>query len=168
MRRVAHIFWLAGLIILTGCTGYRLGPVSQADYHTVAVPMFKNRTLKPQLEAQITNAIIKRFQSDGTLRVTHETAADVLLSGEIIRYGRRDLRALRDDTQVPREYRIEIEVQLQARDRRTGQVILEKVEVVGTADALIGSDLQSAEQQALPLCADDIARKAVRLLAESW
>jgi hypothetical protein len=148
--------------------GYRLGPVSHTDHKSVAVPMFRNKTLHPQLEAQITNAIIKRFQADGTLRVDSRDDADVVVTGVIIDYTRDELRSVREDVGTAREYRINITAEIEARDGRTGKMIVEKTSVTGKADTFIGSDLQSAEFQALPLAADDMARQVISLLTESW
>lgn len=173
MRRTLRPALTAGLTTLcaaltAGCAGYRLGAVSKMDYHSIAVPMFHNKTLTPQLEAQVTNGTIKRLQADGTLEVRSEADADVLLTGEIIRYRRSPLRSLRDETGTPREYRITIEAQIEARDRVTGRAVLKPTTVSGSAETFIGSDLQSAELQALPLVADDLAKRVVSLLVENW
>jgi hypothetical protein len=155
-------------VLLAGCAGYRLGPTLGAQYRSVAVPMFRNKTLKPQLEAQVTNGIIKRFQADGTLRVDSIANADVVLTGEIVRYRRHELRSRRTETGTPREYRVSIDAKIEARDRVTGKVLLASTTVTGSADTFIGDDLQSAEEQVLPLIADDLAKQVVTLLAEKW
>ena len=154
--------------LLTGCAGYHVGPIFKGNYKTVAVPMFKNHTYRPQLEAQVTNALIKRLQSDGTLQVVSADNADVLLTGEITRYLRGELRSAHEETREPREYKLTIEVRISLRDQRTGQLILKPTLVTGSTETFIGSDLQSTEYQALPLIADDVARRAARLLTESW
>lgn len=163
-------FALLGLccLLAISCAGYRLGPVGRADYKSVAVPMFRNATLRPQLEAQITNAIIKRLQADGSLRVQSVADADIVLTGTIARYQRSTVRSLREDTGVPREYNITITATVEAREARTGRVVLQPTELTGSADTFIGHDQQSAELQVLPLIADDLARKVVRLLVETW
>jgi Lipopolysaccharide-assembly len=158
---------LAGLLF-SGCMGYRVGPVLKADYRSVAVPMFKNKTLKPQLEAQVTNGIIRRLQSDGTLRVDSLENADIVLDGEIVSYRRTRLRALQTEASTPREFRVYIDARVEAHNRVTGKIILPPTIVTGSADTFIGDDLQSAEFQALPLIADDLARQVVSLLVESW
>jgi len=155
-------------LLTAGCAGYHVGPVTKRDFKTIAVPMFRNRTLRPQLEAQITNAIIKGLQEDGSLRLQSEANASVVLEGDVIHYERTVLRLLQSDTRVPREFEIAITVRVEARDRQTGQVVLRPTEVIGKSDVFIGSDQQSAEFQALPLIADDIAHKVVGLLVESW
>lgn len=156
------------ILLLTGCAGYRLGSTLSAEYRSVAVPMFRNKTYKPQLEAQVTNGIIKRFQSDGTLRVESAASADVVLTGTIIGYHRNQLRSRAAETGTPREYRVSIEAKIEARERVTGKVVLAPTTVNGSADTFIGNDLQSAEEQVLPLIAEDLARQVVTLLAEKW
>ncbi len=162
--------WLTSLLgVLTlGCAGYQLGPTQSLPYRSIAVLMFKNKTLKPQLEAQITNAIIKRFQRDGTLRIESAENADVVLTGQITKYDRQELRAVRTDVNTPREYRITLTARIEARLRGTGELVFSPVTVEGRADTFIGTDLQSADEQALPLIAEDLAKRVMPLLAERW
>ncbi len=168
---IARCYRLAALLLVllsAGCAGYRVGSLLNADYKTVAVPMFRNKSYKPQTEAQVTNAILKRFQSEGSLQVVNEADADLLVTGTITEFARAELRSVREDTDIVREYRITIKAEIAAINRRTGEVVLKKTTVTGSADTFIGSDLQSAEYQALPLVADDLAKKVVTLLTESW
>ena len=167
MSRAVCLAFLAA-VFASGCAGYRLGPTLGAQYRTVAVPMFRNKTYHPQLEAQITNGIIKRFQADGTLQVDSVANADVILTGVITQYRRHNLRSSRTDTGAPREYRVSIEARIEARDRVTGKIVLASTLVTGSADTFIGNDLQTAEAQLLPLIADDLAKQVVTLLAEQW
>lgn len=153
---------------LFGCAGYHIGPVTKTSFHSIAVPMFRNDTLIPQLEAQISNAVIQRLQQDGSLQIEPRSRADVVLHGTVERYDRIALRSLRTDTGVPREFRISITVRVEATDRRTGETVLKSTEVEGTSDVFIGEDQQSAEYQALPLVADDIAKRVAGLIVESW
>ena len=151
-----------------GCAGYHVGPVTKHEFKSIAVPVFRNTTLQPQIEAQISNAIIRRIQQDGSLRIEPEPRADVVLKGSITKYNRESLRSLRTDTGVPREFEITITVHVEAIDRRTGETVLRLTEVEGKSDVFIGEDQQSAEEQALPLIADDIAKRVTGLLVESW
>jgi len=155
-------------LLLTGCLGYRVGAVGDRNFKSVSVPMFRNQTVTPQLEAQVSNAIIKRLQQDGTLRVENRETADVVLLGTLTRYRRTAIRATREDSGVPREYRVTITARVEVRDQRTGQIILKPTDFEGSAEVFIGADLQSADYQALPLAADDIARQVVARLVESW
>ena len=155
-------------LLAFGCAGYHVGPVTKQSFKSIAVPVFRNTTLRPQLEAQISNAIIQRLQQDGSLRIESEPRADVVLKGSITKYNRQALRSLRTDTGVPREFEITITVRVEATDRRTGETVLKSTEVEGKSDVFIGEDQQSAEEQALPLIADDIGKRVAGLLVESW
>ena len=166
MRTALPLFLVC--LFAFGCAGYRVGPVAKRNFKSIAVPMFSNETLRPQLEAQISNAVIKRLQQDGSLRIEPKPRADVVLNGTVFRYVRNALRTLHSDTGVPREYEIVITVRVEARDRRTGEIVLKPTEVEGKSDVFIGEDQQSAEEQVLPLVADDIAKRVAGLLVESW
>jgi len=155
-------------VCLTGCAGYRAGPTLGANYRSVAVQVFRNKTYQPQIENQITGAIIRGLQADGTLRIDSAARADLILTGEITQYSRHVLRSQPNDSNAPREYRITIEARIEARDRVTGQVLVGPTTVAGNGDTFIGDDLQSAEQQVLPLVANDLAKRVVTLLAEKW
>jgi hypothetical protein len=159
---------LAFTIILTGCAGYKIGPTLGANYRSVAVLMFRNKTYQAQIERQITSAIIRQFQADGTLRVESAAAADLILTGEITDYRRHELRSQPNDSNAPREYEIDIDARIEARDRVTGKLVLGPKVVNGKAATFIGNDLQTAEEQVLPLVAQNLAQHVVTLLAEKW
>lgn len=155
-------------VLLSGCLGYRVGAVGERRYQSIAVPMFRNKTVTPQVEPRITNAIIKRLQADGTLLVQSRATADAVLFGTVTKYDRMLIRGATTDTGVPREYRLVMTVVVEVLDQRSGEHILKPTTIEGTAEAFIGTDLQSADDQALPLLADDIARQVAGLLTDNW
>jgi len=155
-------------VSLAGCAGYQVGPTLGANYRSVAVLMFRNKTYQPQIEVQITGAVIKAFQADGTLRIDSAASADVIVTGEITQYRQHELRSQRTDTGAPSEYRVTIEARIEAHDRVTGKTVLAPTVVTGSGDTFIGDDLQSAQQQVLPLIAENLAKRVVTLLAEKW
>jgi len=166
--RLGAVLAALSCVLSAGCAGYHVGPVSDPGYRSVAVPMFKNKTLVPQLEAQVTNGIIKRLQTDGAVQVESPQDADVILVGEILHYRRELLRSSNNDSNEPREYRIVIEARVEARNRVTGELVVKPTVVTGQVSTFIGSDLQTAEYQALPLIADDLSKRVVTLLVERW
>ena len=169
-----------GLLLgLGGCAGYHLGSVAKLSYSTVAVPMFTNKTVLPQMEAQITNGIIRRLQEDGSVKIANRDDADVVVIGVITKYHRTVLRTDKTDTKnlsnqiqvgtgVPREYRVEITATVELLDLHKQQPVVPKTELTGSADVFIGDDLQSADYQALPLAAEDLARKVAVLVTDRW
>jgi len=148
--------------------GYHLGPQTDTQYASVAIPMFRNTTIHPQLEAQITNSVIRELQSEGELQVELIARADAIVYGKIVDYQRKSVRALQGEIRTVREYRITVTVEIELRDRLTGELLLKPTKVSESADVFIGSDLQSAEIQALPIIGEKLGRKVVTLLADRW
>ncbi|HRV31690.1 MAG TPA: LPS assembly lipoprotein LptE, partial [Kiritimatiellia bacterium] len=59
---------------------YRLGSMLPGDVRTVYMPTCVNQTTEPQIEQDVTRAILSQIQTDGTLRVAPELEADSILS----------------------------------------------------------------------------------------
>src|SRR5271169_6034222 len=70
---------LAAVLMVSGCAGYRVGDISGRNLQgvrSVYVPVAKNTSLEPDLQMDVTNAVIRRFNSDGTLEVNQNANAD--------------------------------------------------------------------------------------------
>ena len=155
---------------LAGCAGYRLGPVNGAGAgdKTVEVLPFNNQTLQPRLGDALTQSLRQRLQADATYRLATHGDGDIIVTGVIHSYEREGLGYLSTDAATPENYRVGIVAHVTARDRVSGKLLLDK-DVKGHTLVHIGSDLASAERQALPLLADDLAQNIAELLTEgSW
>ncbi|MBM3889374.1 MAG: hypothetical protein FJ388_09635 [Verrucomicrobia bacterium] len=161
---------LAVALIAAVCCGgcaYRLGPTSTLDIKTVAVPNFKNQTAQARISVQITNAIIKRLQTDGSIRVVSEDTADATLTGEIIGWQRSALRYNIANSYLPSEYQLMVTAHVVLTNNRTGKRILD-TNLYGTTFYFFGDDLAQAERQALPLAADDLAKRIADRIVDAW
>lgn len=157
-------------ILLAGCAGYHLGPVNgqTAGNKTVEVQPFNNQTLQPRLGDAVTQALRERFQSDGTYRLATSERGDIVVSGIITRYTRLPLSYLNRDVSTPENYRIDIVAHVTATDRTSGKILLSR-DVSGKTLVNVGSDLQSAERQAAPLLAENLARNIAEMVTEgAW
>jgi hypothetical protein len=165
--------WLSvacAVSVLSGCAGYKLGPTNglRAGEQTIQVVPFSNQTLEPRLGDAATAAIRKQLQRDGTFRLATHNAGDIIVSGTVTGYQRREESLAPGDTATPQDYLISMTAQITARERSTDKVLLDQP-VTGNTLIHIGSDLQSSERQALPLLAGDLARKVTALLVDgSW
>jgi len=157
-------------LVLSGCAGYKLGPTNNlaAGEKSVQITPFANQTLEPRLGDAVTGALRKELQRDGTYRLATRDAGDIVVNGVITRYHRQEQTLVPEDVVTVRDYRIALTAQVTARDRATGKVLLDQP-VTGYTLLRVGSDLTSAERQALPLLATDFARQVTALLADgSW
>ncbi|HUA68375.1 MAG TPA: LptE family protein [Candidatus Saccharimonadales bacterium] len=172
MRLLRFLASSAMALLLAGCAGYHLGPVNpnvQAQgEESIEVLPFNNQTLQPRLGSVLTQALREQLQTDGTYRLATQGPGDVVVTGVITGYSRQGVSFLSVDVATPEDYRVVVTAHVTARERATGKLLLDK-NVNGETLVHVGSDLASAERQALPLLADDLARNITELLTEgSW
>lgn len=169
MRRLLQLCLATALIGLCGCA-YRLGPSNgeSAGRRSVQVNPFENKTVEPRLIEAVSFALRRQLQQDGTYELDTRNEGDIVLTGTIVSYERHSLSFQSRDVLTPRDYRLTITAQVTARDRVSGKLLLDK-KLTGHSDIRIGADLSSAERQALPLIAADLARNATALLVDgTW
>jgi hypothetical protein len=170
MRIVNFLALGAAAWLLAGCAGYHLGPVNReiAGDKSVEVLPFNNQTLQPRLGDAVTQALRERLQADGTYHLATRGAGDVVITGDVKNYSREGLSYLNTDVVTPENYRVALVAHVTVRDHATGKLLLDK-DVSGFTLVHVGSDLASAERQAAPLLAEDLARNVVELVTEgSW
>ena len=93
---------------------------------------------------------------------------DIVVTGAVVEYDRSHISFQPQDILTPRDYRLRIRAQVTARDRSSGRVLLDR-EVMGHTTLRVTPDLASAERQAIPQAADELARNITALLTEgSW
>ncbi len=169
--RFSVIPWLGlALLGLTGCAGYQLGPVNGAEAggRSVEVFPFDNQTLQPRLGDAVTQSLRERLQADGTFHLCTHGRGDVVVTGKITRFHRDGLSASATDVTTTVNYREGVVAHVVARDSSSGKVVLDK-DISGYTLLNVGSDMSSAERQAQPLLADDLARNITIALTEgNW
>jgi hypothetical protein len=155
------------LSLLTGCAGYKLGPTRNVESGEVSVQVnpFENRTMEPRLTEYVTSSVRKRLQQDGTYRLDTKDDGDIIVTGVITHFDRSELAFQSSDIRSVRDYNMLVTAQVRAVDRSTGEVILERA-VTGRTSLRVRSDLASAERQAIPLLADELARNVTSILAD--
>jgi hypothetical protein len=169
---LSRVFLLLPLLgLLSGCAGYRVGNISGRDLqgvHSVYVPVVRNESLEPDLQMVATNAIIRRFESDGTLSVNQDANSDSELDVTITDIQRQAIRSSTSDVLLTSEYQLTIEAKATFINRRLGRKIFENVSVSGSTSFFTQADINEGERQALPLAAIDLANNTVSLVTEGW
>ncbi len=170
MRLLRLVLVFAVALALTGCAGYKLGPTNglAAGGKTLQLTPFSNQTMQPRLGDAVTTALRRNLQRDGTYRLATHGGADVEVTGVLMHYDRHELSFVPRDVLTVSDFRINVKARVIARDRVSGKTILDK-EVSGYTLVRVGSDLTSAERQAVPVLADDLAKNITALLVDgSW
>lgn len=162
---------LLAVLSLSGCAGYRVGNTSGRDLQgvrSVYVPVARNTSLTPDLQMTVTNAIIRRFNSDGTLEVNQNANADSELDVTITNVQHTAVRSSQNDILVTAQYQLTIQATATYTNRKMGRKIFENYAVAGSTTFFTQSNIQEGERQALPLAAEDLANNTVKLITEGW
>jgi hypothetical protein len=165
-------FFLPGLVVvaLAGCASYHLGPVNgaAAGEKSIEVQPFNNQTFQPRLGDALTQSLRERLQADATYHLATHGPGDLIVTGVIQQYVRQGLGFLSTDVATPENYLVEVMAHVTVRDRVSGKLILDK-DVKGHTFVHIGPDLASAERQAMPLLAEDLAQNIAEILVDgAW
>lgn len=168
LLRVLRLLWVCCLPGLVGCAGYHLGPSNGqvAGERSVAIPLFRNETREPRVAETVAQALRRQVQRDGTLRLaTHETP-DIVLSGVLVAYHRQILSYQPNDVITPRDYVAKITARVTAMEG--GRTLFER-EFTGHTTIRLATDPAQAEMQALPMIAEDLARRISEALVDgTW
>lgn len=76
---------LAGVVVgLIACGPYSFSGLAHPHIKTIAIPLFQDQTAEFGIKEEITNALIKAFTSDNSLKIADRRKADSVLHGTII------------------------------------------------------------------------------------
>lgn len=159
----------AAIGCLTGCAGYTLGPTPPTymkGIQRVAVPIFKNISITPDVEAVTTTAVIKQIQEDGTYQVAGVDQADAVVNGTITEVDRTKARSLQGNVLASAEFNLVVTIDFRIQ-RPTGQILADR-KIQGTTSFFVGNDIASQEREAIPLAVQDAAVQFVSFLSEGW
>lgn len=169
-RALALTLLMVPAFLFTGCLGYQIGPAKPAvlsHVNSLAVPVFRNDTLEPHVEALVTGIVIKQIQQDGTYQIRNTNDADAIVEGSITSVTRRRSRSVRGNVDATAEFTLVLGLRYELIERATGQV-LDARTVQGTTNFFVGNDLQAQERQAVVLAGEDAAIRMAGYLSEGW
>jgi hypothetical protein len=166
---IARLLALAvSAALLAGC--YTLGdarPRMMQGIETLAVPVSRNETLKPNVEALLADTIVKKLQTDGTYTITYGDRADAVLETTLIDARRSPARSLRGNVLATSEFLLLATVKFRVIEQSTGRELMTG-QVTGQTSYFVTGDLQTDEAQALPLAFSDAAVKLTSRVSEGF
>jgi len=96
------------------------------EIHSVAIPIFGNRTIETGMESVVTEGLVEKFESSRRLPVTTSSAADALLTGTILTFTTFPV-AVTSSNQFSTEYRATLTLEFTFKDQKTGKVLFREV-----------------------------------------
>lgn len=167
MKKLLILIGSLAFMLSSGCVGYRLGSTLPPDIKTIYVPLFANKSREPLVENEATAATIAELQKDGTLKVVNSENADVVLECAVVAVALSPLRYDRADPTRPNEYRLTLTTACVLR-RIHSQEVLSEATLTGETTFPFSGNLVTTRQLALPLAAQDLAKRIVEKVIEAW
>ena len=121
---------------------------------------------QPGLEMDITNAVIRRLQQDGILKVVEQKKADAILKTDLLSLEQEGLRF--DQLESVKEYRLFIVVALKLVDAKTGELLWEEPNFTGDTEYFVSDVTSLGEQKAALQAVDRLAKNVVDRIVEDW
>lgn len=168
------ILWamLAAAVLPIGChevdptEGYSSKSLHREDVETVFVAMFESQSFRRGVEFELTRAVAQQIEVRTPFKVVSDRReADTELYGTIKNISEGTLSRQRN-LDRPTESQVTLRVELNWKDLRIGEPILEQkiIRVTGDYAPLLGSMRSDAAEQA----ANDMAVRIVEAMENEW
>lgn len=164
---------LCVIVFSTASCGYTNKMKLSHDIKTVYVETALNKikidqmySYQPGLEMDITNAVIRRFETDGNLKIVTADKADAILSMDLLQYEQEGVRF--NPLENVAEYRLFIVMGLVLKHRETGEVIWREPSFSGNKEYFVTQIRPMGQKAATEEAIKDLARKIVDRVVEDW
>jgi hypothetical protein len=127
-KRVTGWLGWSALAVLAGC-GYTTQSSLDQKYQTIAVPAFYDASAQYDLQAPLTNAIVRKFVTDGRLKVVPPGEADLLMEGAIRGYQLRGLTYDQDDEVT--QFIVVVTAGVRVTDQANGEILWQEPIMAG-------------------------------------
>jgi hypothetical protein len=169
----AIVLWLCYAAMLCGC-GYHVAGMSSrlpSDWHTIAVPAFKNDTTRYRIEQKMTEAVIREFIARTKYRIVQDqNNADAVLHGEVLSVETTPMLFNATTGEVTTML-VVVHTKVQLVDTRTQKPVYHMDDMTFRDEYQISTDVQSffeEQDPALERMSRDFASKLVANLLENF
>ncbi len=167
-RIATAILALAMLLQLSGCGSYSLGTGGKLPFQTIYVQPVRNNSFAPQISAPLTDYIVDRLQQHPGLKVVEDPSADVTLKTTVVDYRRTVGSTQASDTALAQSYILILGCSITLEDNRTGEEIMPARLVTAKQQAFVNGGFLTAEYQAIPVLARDMAKNISNEVVSVW
>jgi len=134
---------VAGAVLAPGC-GYTTKSSLDEKYQSIYVSAFQNLSRQYDLQAPLTNALTRKFITDGRLRVVSQDEADLVLEGVIKDYRLKGITY--DEKDEVTQFLCVVLASARLTDRQTGKVVWEEKTMAGETSFYTRASGQSSDR----------------------
>ncbi len=142
--RLAVSFGLMTALLVTSGCGYTTRSSLDEKYQTIFVSAFQNLSREYDLQAPLTNAVIRKFINDGRLRVVPPDEADLMLEGVLLDYQLKGITY--DEEDEVTQFLCVVVAGARLTDRHSGMVLWEEPRMAGETSFYTRASGQSSDR----------------------
>ena len=158
----------AALLVTAGCSTYRFRSTVPEELRTMAVPVFENNSGYPEIDAVVTQYVLREFQREGTFKIRNVDNASLKLLGKLVRTELHPLNYDRNYGSRTSEYRYSLVAEITLVERGTGKLLIDALPVKANTTFLTHGDMLTGMQDAYPRMAKELSRSIVDAVLANW
>lgn len=172
MRKSRRLFLTVAAAALAiagaGCANYRFKSTVPQELRTVSVPVFENASGYPEIDAVVTQYVLREFQREGTFKIKNIDDSSLKLLGKLVKTDLTPLRYDRNYGSRASEYRYTLVAEITLVERSTGKLLMDGVEVKANTTFMTHGDMLTGMQDAYPRIAKELSRSIVDAVLANW
>lgn len=156
------------LLFSAGCTSYRFRSSVPNELRTLAVPVFENDSGFPEIDAVVTQYVLREFEREGTFKISAVDHASLKLLGKLERTSLQALNYDRNYRSRTSEYRYTLTAKITLVERATGKLLIDDLPIKANTTFLTHGDMQTGMQDAQSRIAKELARAITDAVLAHW
>ena len=156
------------LFFASGCSSYRLGSAVPEELRTIAVPVFENDSGFPEIDAVVTQYVLREFQREGTFKISSLDNASLKLLGKLVKSDIQSLSRDRNYGSGTAEYRYKLLAEITLVERGTGKLLIDDMQIKADTTFFTHGDMLTGLQDAQPRIAKELARAIADAVLAHW
>jgi len=168
LHPIASVLCAATVLITAGCSSYRFTSSVPEELRSIAVPVFENESGYPEIDAVVTQYVLREFQHEGTFKISGLDNASFKLLGKLERAKTQSLNYDRNDGSHTSEYRYSLVARITLVERSTGKLLIDDMPVKANTTFLTHGDMLTGLQDSYPRIAKEMGRSIVDAVLAQW
>lgn len=165
-------FFLASLaflaIFFSGC-GYKVGSLMHPQIKSIAIAPVTNDTMMYNVAAQMRGLLCECFQSDGSLKLVSESAADCILYAKVTNATFNQISwSNSDEDFLPNQWGVTITGKMTVMLPGRATPLIKETSFSGQSQFTGGPDLETSRTLAIRQACFEAAKQAVAKVTEAW
>lgn len=168
IHHTVSLTFAAVVFFAAGCASYKFGSAVPEELRTLAVPVFENASGYPEIDAVVTQYVLREFQREGTFKVSTLDNASLKLLGKLVKTDLQSLNYDRNFGSRTSEYRYSLVAEITLVERGSGKLLIDAMPIKANTTFLTHGDMLTGMQDAYPRIAKELARAITDAVLAHW